>query len=112
VLAKYAEVGYENGPLGYPTSDEFDIPGGTRLDFQGGFIEWSPATGALVNRTISAPVQPPVVTPVPPVQPPPPASAYYANCDAARAAGAAPLYRGQPGYRPGLDRDGDGIACE
>ena len=37
---------------------------------------------------------------------------YYPNCAAARAAGAAPIYRGQPGYRPGLDRDGDGIACE
>jgi hypothetical protein len=37
---------------------------------------------------------------------------YYANCDAVRAAGAAPLYRGQPGYRAGLDRDGDGVACE
>lgn len=39
-------------------------------------------------------------------------SAYYKNCAAACAAGAAPIYRGQPGYRPGLDRDGDGIACE
>ena len=29
-----------------------------------------------------------------------------------RAAGAAPLHRGDPGYRSGLDRDGDGIACE
>lgn len=38
--------------------------------------------------------------------------AYYKNCSAARAAGAAPLYRGQPGYRSSLDRDGDGIACE
>ena len=37
---------------------------------------------------------------------------YYDNCTAARAAGAAPLYRGEPGYRPGLDRDKDGIACE
>ena len=37
---------------------------------------------------------------------------YYANCDAARAAGAAPIYRGQPGYRSELDRDNDGIACE
>ncbi|WP_216638603.1 excalibur calcium-binding domain-containing protein [Mycobacterium colombiense] len=24
----------------------------------------------------------------------------------------APIYRGQPGYRSGLDRDNDGIACE
>lgn len=23
-----------------------------------------------------------------------------------------PITRGQPGYRPGLDRDGDGIACD
>ncbi|HYJ74291.1 MAG TPA: excalibur calcium-binding domain-containing protein [Kineosporiaceae bacterium] len=39
-------------------------------------------------------------------------SVYYANCSAARAAGDTPLYRGDPGYRPGLDRDGDGVACE
>ena len=37
---------------------------------------------------------------------------YYANCAAARAAGAAPLRRGKPGYRSSLDRDGDGVACE
>jgi Excalibur calcium-binding domain len=39
-------------------------------------------------------------------------STYYANCNAARAAGAAPIYRGEPGYRSALDRDNDGIACE
>ena len=39
-------------------------------------------------------------------------STYYPNCKAARAAGAAPLYRGDPGYREELDRDRDGIACE
>ncbi|MBP2321440.1 hypothetical protein JOF56_001825 [Kibdelosporangium banguiense] len=49
--------------------------------------------------------------PEPPVEPEPPA-AYYKNCDAARAAGAAPLHRGDPGYRPALDRDKDGAACE
>ena len=37
---------------------------------------------------------------------------YFANCTAARQAGAAPIYRGQPGYRPALDRDNDGVACE
>jgi hypothetical protein len=37
---------------------------------------------------------------------------YYKDCDAARAAGAAPLHRGDPGYRSELDRDGDGVACE
>ncbi|KAB1909757.1 excalibur calcium-binding domain-containing protein [Micromonospora tulbaghiae] len=37
---------------------------------------------------------------------------YYKNCDAVRAAGKAPLRRGEPGYRTGLDRDLDGEACE
>ncbi|MBX6395079.1 MAG: thermonuclease family protein [Alicyclobacillaceae bacterium] len=37
---------------------------------------------------------------------------YYRNCSEVRAAGKAPLHRGEPGYRPELDRDGDGIACE
>ncbi|AUI62834.1 excalibur calcium-binding domain-containing protein [Amycolatopsis sp. BJA-103] len=45
-------------------------------------------------------------------EPDPPKAAYYPNCAAARAAGAAPLYAGQPGYSRKLDRDGDGVACE
>ncbi|XHS00681.1 hypothetical protein ACFB49_22800 [Sphingomonas sp. DBB INV C78] len=36
----------------------------------------------------------------------------FANCSAARAAGAAPVRAGSPGYGPHLDRDGDGIGCE
>jgi hypothetical protein len=40
------------------------------------------------------------------------ASVYYRGCNEARAAGVAPIYRGQPGYRPGMDGDDDGIACE
>ncbi|MFE9743928.1 thermonuclease family protein [Saccharothrix saharensis] len=55
---------------------------------------------------------PPQPQPAPqPVQPAP-VDAYYANCDAVRAAGKAPLYAGQPGYRAALDRDKDGVACE
>lgn len=37
---------------------------------------------------------------------------YYKNCAAVRAAGAAPIHTGDPGYSRKLDRDGDGIACE
>ena len=37
---------------------------------------------------------------------------YYKNCAAARAAGAAPIHVGEPGYARHLDRDGDGVACE
>lgn len=36
----------------------------------------------------------------------------FANCAAARAAGAAPVRRGDPGYASHLDRDGDGVGCE
>jgi hypothetical protein len=39
-------------------------------------------------------------------------SVYYSNCAAARAAGAAPLNAGEPGYSIKLDRDQDGTACE
>ena len=45
-------------------------------------------------------------------EPEEPARTYYANCTEAKAAGAAPLYRGDPGYRDKLDRDQDGVACE
>jgi hypothetical protein len=41
-----------------------------------------------------------------------PTSVRYASCADAWAAGAAPLHRGESGYRSALDRDGDGIACE
>ncbi|WP_082080491.1 GmrSD restriction endonuclease domain-containing protein [Williamsia herbipolensis] len=66
--------------------------------------------------------QTPVPRPVPRYTPPPPAPAapaipdggdvYYRNCAAARAAGAAPIRAGEPGYRAGLDGDGDGTACD
>jgi hypothetical protein len=36
----------------------------------------------------------------------------FASCAAARAAGAAPVRAGQPGYSRRLDRDGDGVGCE
>lgn len=52
----------------------------------------------------------PPKAPAPAPQQPP--QNYYPNCAAVRAAGRAPIYRGQPGYRAGLDRDGDGIACD
>ena len=61
--------------------------------------------------TVDAPVEEPA--PEPTAQPEPaPQQAYYSSCREAKAAGAAPLYRGDPGYRSRLDRDGDGVACE
>lgn len=36
----------------------------------------------------------------------------FPNCAAARAAGAAPVVRGDPGFGSHLDRDNDGVGCE
>lgn len=73
----------------------------------------SPATSSPVSWTSSAVLKVPkariaVTAPTKRL----PRVIYYASCIAARAAGAAPMLRGKPGYRPGLDRDHDGIACE
>jgi len=64
------------------------------------------ARDAAAKQAAQAPA--PAAVPAAPV----PGTAYYANCAAAKAAGAAPLRRGQPGYSSALDRDGDGVACE
>ncbi|MFS0774049.1 excalibur calcium-binding domain-containing protein [Sphingomonas sp. 1P08PE] len=45
-------------------------------------------------------------------QRPPQPGDHWRGCNDARAAGTAPIYRGEPGYRPGMDGDDDGIACE
>lgn len=39
-------------------------------------------------------------------------SVYYRNCAAAHAAGRWDIPEGDPAYRPGLDKDHNGIACE
>ncbi|MGY1754955.1 GmrSD restriction endonuclease domain-containing protein [Blastococcus sp. SYSU D01042] len=44
--------------------------------------------------------------------PAPAPSASYANCTQVKAAGAAPIRVGDPGWQPKFDRDGDGVGCE
>jgi Excalibur calcium-binding domain len=39
-------------------------------------------------------------------------SVHYSGCNEVRAAGKAPLTRGDPGYGEHMDGDNDGIACE
>jgi hypothetical protein len=72
-----------------------DIPGNIPSDTPGG-----PAAESAPPAVPEAPV--PAV----------PADVHYRNCTAAREAGAAPLHRGDPGYRDAMDRDADGVACE
>ena len=57
-------------------------------------------------------LQPEQTVLAPAIEPAPPQTVYWRNCSEARAAGAAPVYRGSPGYSRKLDRDGDGVGCE
>ncbi|MCY0905826.1 DUF1524 domain-containing protein [Arthrobacter sp. H14-L1] len=107
------------------TQAEHDAMAGILADCAQMLVPTDQAAPAQVQEAAPAPAQPapaapaPVVPPAPVVQPAPvppapvpPAPAYYANCAAVRAAGAAPILIGQPGYRSALDRDGDGVGCE
>ncbi|RSM38606.1 hypothetical protein DMA12_32495 [Amycolatopsis balhimycina DSM 5908] len=93
------------GLWGPPCNGTIDSPAPTP-------VPAPPTTKAAPPTTKAVPPPPPVETTEEAPAPEPDHSAYYANCSAAKAAGAAPLYRGEPGYRPALDRDGDGVACE
>ena len=72
----------------------------------------SAAAEATEQAAQEEPAQPEAPAQEPQSEPEEPARTYYANCTEAKAAGAAPLYRGDPGYRAKLDRDHDGVACE
>ncbi|QHE72871.1 excalibur calcium-binding domain-containing protein [Rhodococcus sp. WAY2] len=63
---------------------------------------------------IAPPPAPMVIPPNPPAPIPtvPQSSVSYGSCADAKAAGAAPIYQGEPGYSTKLDRDKDGIACD
>ncbi|MFT8638056.1 MAG: hypothetical protein ABF811_08935 [Pseudoclavibacter sp.] len=52
ILGEYASLRYEQGLLGFPTSDEYSglRDGGFSQAFQNGQIHWSPATGAHFTR--------------------------------------------------------------
>lgn len=49
ILARWAGLGWELSPLGFPVSDEYGVPGGRRSDFEGGHVTWTPAGGAVVS---------------------------------------------------------------
>ena len=45
IRQKWASLGWERSSLGYPTSNEFAVPGGRATDFERGRIRWDAATG-------------------------------------------------------------------
>ncbi len=58
IRARWAELGWERSPLGYPTSDERDTPGlRARIsDFEGGSICWDEARGPYEVLSLPAPL--------------------------------------------------------
>ncbi len=69
-----------------------------------------PTTTTTAPPTTITTAPPTTTTTAPPTTTVP--DVYYESCIDAWAAGAAPIERDEPGYRPGLDRDHDGVACE
>ncbi|GAA4663097.1 GmrSD restriction endonuclease domain-containing protein [Arthrobacter cryoconiti] len=59
-----------------------------------------------------APVPAPAVAPIAPAPPAIGPQPFYKNCSAVRAAGKAPIHKGDPGFLSKFDGDGDGIGCE
>jgi glucose/arabinose dehydrogenase len=50
IRARWAALGWERSYLGYPTSDEYSVPGGRRTNFERGYVVWTAATGQVVDR--------------------------------------------------------------
>jgi hypothetical protein len=68
--------------------------------------------GAPVRQAVTAGVsRASVAAGIQRARPPQPGDS-WGGCNDARAAGTAPIYAGEPGYRENMDGDGDGIACE
>ncbi|MBV9919831.1 MAG: excalibur calcium-binding domain-containing protein [Pseudonocardia sp.] len=67
----------------------------------------APSSATAIPTSRAVPTTTPRPTPTTTRKP----TVYYKSCEAALAAGAAPIEKGEPGYRSGLDPDGDGVAC-
>jgi len=90
------------GPTGSPTVQPTNEP------TPGSAREASPSSPDPSTATSSA--KPKTTEPTAP--PSADSTVTYQNCAEVRAAGKAPLHRGDPGYSPALDKNGDGIACD
>lgn len=86
-------------------------------DWQAGCQRTASTSGSPTTTTSTPPpaTRPSTAEPPPgPSREPQPTAGppFYRNCAEVRKAGKAPLLRDQPGYRPELDKDGDGVACD
>lgn len=49
IFAEYGRQGYENGRFGLPITGEFGIGADRQVNFEGGWIRWIAATGAIIT---------------------------------------------------------------
>jgi len=68
IVQKYRAQGAEAGSLGFPISDPYAVPGGIRVDFQGGSLTVNTATGVVTGGPTAAPA---IATPTPTATPAP-----------------------------------------
>ncbi|WP_211257778.1 excalibur calcium-binding domain-containing protein [Lentzea albidocapillata] len=112
----YALLALGNGAgrtAGAPTPGQKEAEGAAQRVPMG--LWGAPCGGKDALETSTPPPPPPPPAPTTttkPPAPPKPKPVFYASCDEARRAGAAPLYWGQPGYRIELDGNRNGVACE
>jgi uncharacterized protein with LGFP repeats len=53
IRALWASLGWERGWLGYPVTDETQLPDASRVNnFQSGSIRWTPRTGAIASQQV------------------------------------------------------------
>ncbi|PYE48371.1 excalibur calcium-binding domain-containing protein [Deinococcus yavapaiensis] len=113
---KVVVIGVGPNNYGHPSSEALALYkniGATvfRTDVHG-TVTFTVKTNGTFTTSVSKGPAPTTTTKAVPVTPLPSSNVTYANCSAVRAAGAAPIRVGEPGYSRKLDRDGDGIACE
>lgn len=113
----YALLALGNGAgrtAGSPTPAQREAEGAAQRVPMG--LWGQPCGGKDTTETPTPPPPPPAPKPTTPPKPttttPKPTPVFYATCEDARRAGAAPIYWGQPGYRVELDQNRNGIACE
>jgi len=46
---RWAAMGWENSTLGFPTSDEYAVPGGRAQNFEHGSLSWTPSGGVVLT---------------------------------------------------------------
>ncbi|WP_407650130.1 excalibur calcium-binding domain-containing protein [Deinococcus rhizophilus] len=124
VRPKNVVIGVGPNNYGHPTSTALNLyrkvgANVFRTDQQGTVtVRVQPGGRYAITTERRAAAPAPASAPAPRSQPAPvpvapsASSVYYPNCAAARAAGAAPVRVGQPGYGTHLDRDRDGVGCE